>query len=112
MKQVGKVLLNTGRMEFSTMTETKRDRESKLVKQLQEALHPTYISVQDTTLGANGCKICFYVRRFDVQDHCGVSLLPGEVKGRAAQAGSTGNLDGATKNSWLQPEDQNPDQIG
>lgn len=57
MRQLNKTLLNTSQRQYSQLPEIKRNKEAKLVKHLKEALQPTYISVQDTTLGANSCNL-------------------------------------------------------
>ena len=40
-----------------TYLELKRNSEKKIAEKLQQALNPTFISVENTTLGANSCKL-------------------------------------------------------
>lgn len=54
MKQLSKTIVNVSRAEYSHLPEIKRNSEAKLVKHLK-SLNPTFLLVQDTTLGANSC---------------------------------------------------------
>ena len=54
MNRLSKSLMSNS-FRYSTMTEAKRENELKIAKKLKTALHPTFLSVHDTTLGMNSC---------------------------------------------------------
>lgn len=55
MRQLNRSLQNTTQAYFSNLAHIKKSKEDALVRQLKLALSPTFLSVQDTTLGANSC---------------------------------------------------------